>query len=353
MGCDNTSKQDDVNFSEAPAQRSTLGAQWLAANYQRAPLVTVAERLRASQDMSARAQLAAKSLTEQAASDAHAPEPSALGEARLDDRPVWQRLAPMDSWTLPLCEQSVEGARASGFSQRQDAATGDDFTPPWQTPLELQTRRAAGAGLLLALFAGLWMLWPQLTPVLSFAPAALQAAGDKVGEAELAVAAAADLTGGAATAFALTPAPPNETPQKSETMKNIAEVAAGAVSGWAGRFAAATYELADRAAAMGASSARPSQGPLQSAAGIGLAPRPKTRVSATAPAPARRSLARRAAATPKPPARPVTAGAAAATPLDQITRGIDVAGTGAQSGLTNLVIGVRRLLAPPKRGASG
>ena len=353
MGRDDRSKQDNLNFSDAPALRSTLGAQWLAANYRRAPALTVAESMRASQDISARAQLAAQSITEQAASEAHAPEPSALGEAWLDDRPVWRRLAPIDSWTLPLCEPSTEGARASNFIQSQDTAAGDDFTPAWQTPLELQTRRAAGAGLMLALFAGLWMLWPQLPSVLSFAPVALQAAGDKVGEAEPAVAAAADLASGAATAFALTPEPPNETLQKSEAMQNIAEVAAGAVSGWAGRFAAATYELADRAAAMGASGKRLSQGPPQRADGIGHAPRFKAKVSAMAPAPVRRNLARRAASTPKPPARPVSDGASAATPLDQITHGIDVAGTGAQSGLTNLVIGVRRLLAPPKRGVSG
>ena len=359
MGCDTTSKQDNLNFREAPARRSTLGAQWLAANYLRAPVETIAERLRAAQDiatqdMATRARLATQSRPEQAADEAAAPASLAPVAVWPDDRPVWQRLAPIDSWTLPFCEQLADRARAASFALRQIAAAGgpacaagDGFAPPWRTTLELHPQRAAGAVLTLALIAGLWTFGPRLTPDFSIAPKALQAAGGEVGALEPAVAAPADLANGAATAFALTPAPPGETWQKSETLQNITNAAA-AVSNWAGRFAAAASNLVGRAIALPANARPP-----QSAASLRLAPRAKTKVSAIAPSADRHSIVRRAAATLKPPVRPVTDGAAAVTPFDQITHGIDVAGTGAQSGLTNLVIGVRRLLAPQKRGGAG
>ena len=267
-----------------------------------------------------------------------------------DDRPVWQRLAPMDSWSPPLCDKALQAARDPGAPQH--GHTDDEADPVWQTRLELQGRRAAGAGLAVTLAAAaLWSLWPGLTPADGARRLPPDAAGlDTVPQwllasrepalapdapsAQLSAAApvadlAAAVTESNAAACIAAAAPTEPAPLKIAQPQTDAFEPSG--------FTASS--LADLTAFVGkyAQKAAPARHARRLSRKEAAAPQ-------VTPAPA----IPKASSAPKPAlARIKPAG-----PLSQFAHGVDIAGTGAQSGLTNLVLGVRRLLTP-RRAKSG
>lgn len=285
-----------------------------------------------------------------------------------DCRPVWQRLAPIDSWTLPHCNKAPEEARGPGalhtgpqHGETEDEQTDDEQTGAvWQTRLELQGQRAAGAGLTVTLAAAaLWLLWPGLTP----ADDAQRLPPDAAGLV-------------AATQWPLAPGEPAAAADPPDAPSPQLFVAVPVVD------LAAALSVSPAAACIPAAAAIEHTPPefaqprtiVFEPGGVTADSRPDlaafsaghTQKAAQKAAPARhaRGLSRKEAAAP-PPAAPAPAIIKARTaaklvlartepagPLRQIAHGVDIAGTGAQSGLTNLVLGVRRLLAP-RRAKSG
>lgn len=289
----------------APEGKSALGAAWLAANFS-GPAV-------------------------RPSGGSPRPAAPALGvqnAAAADDRPVWQRLAPMDDWARPFIEggsaaPAPEGA-GSRLSQpeiqrdgKSDGFAGHNGISRLHLTRAQKTSRAAGGGFG-ALLAGaaLWLAWPpQETP---------------------------SQTAAIPAAFMAVAVLPDAGPSAPLQLHEAPQAAPVAPSG----SAAVPAPQQDAAAPPAARPLLP--GAPGQRTGVGrVAPRHMPRDRA-APGAAPRAVPAR----PEAPSKPEANGTKAKTPLEGLARGINAAGTGAQSGLTHLMLGVRRLFLPPRGKAT-